>query len=103
MEARDIVRRAGLVVLALGLLLAATLAAAYLHLGAWTLPLGMAIAAAKAGLVVVIFMEQRQAGAAARLAAAAGLVWLALLLALTFADETTRPFIPQGFHTGTGD
>ncbi len=99
MGAAGMIRRAGLVLAALGLLLAATLVAAYLPLGPLKLPVALAIASGKAALVVLIFMEQTRAGPAARLALAAGLLWLGLLLGLTFADEGVRQRLPPGFHT----
>lgn len=69
---------------------ASAVLAAYLHLGRFALPVALGIATAKAGLVALVFMEQARAGAAARFAAAAGVLWLLLQLGLTFADVTTR-------------
>ena len=89
--------KAGLAWLALCLLLGATLGGAYLDIGAWKLPLAMTIAVAKAALVVVVFMELFSAGSATRFAALSGIIWLALLFALTFADEATRQHMPPGF------
>jgi cytochrome c oxidase subunit 4 len=90
-------RRAALVWLALTLALAATVAGAFLEIGAWKLPLALLIAAVKAGLVAGVFMELARAGAGARIAALVGLMWLALMLSLTFADEGTRQRLPEGF------
>ncbi len=100
MTAGRIALRAGAALLALCALLAATYGAAFAHLGAFALPVSMGIATAKAMLVMLIFMEQNRAGPAARFAAAAGVVWLLLLLGLTFADEGTRPRIesPENVH-----
>ena len=94
--------KAGLVWLGLIVLLGATLAGAYSAIGDWKLPLALAIALAKAALVLGIFMELGGAGASARLAALAGVLWLALLFGLTFADEGTRMRIPQGFPAAAG-
>ena len=90
-------RNAALVWVALSLALAATVAGAYLDIGIWKLPLALAIAAIKAALVAVIFMELTGAGAGSRIAAMVGLLWLALMMSLTFADETTRIRAPDGF------
>ncbi|WP_185999030.1 cytochrome C oxidase subunit IV family protein [Novosphingobium aerophilum] len=48
------------------------------------------IASAKAALILWFFMELRQEGGLARLAAIAGFVWLAILFTLTAADYLTR-------------
>ncbi|PVA08902.1 oxidase [Pelagivirga sediminicola] len=93
-------RKAALVWVALSLALAATVVGAYLDIGAWKLPLAMAIAAFKAALVAAIFMELTGAGAGTRIAALVGLLWLALMLSLTFADETTRAQSSDGFTQG---
>ena len=93
----QILRKAGLTWLALMLLLVATVIGAYSDIGAWKLPLSMAIAVAKTLLVMMLFMELWQASASARFAAMAGLVWLGLLFSLTFADEATREHTQPGF------
>ncbi len=90
-------RRSALVWLALTVLLAATLFGAHLPIGGWKLPLALTIAAAKAGLVVAIFMGLGQAIAAARVAALCGLLWVMLLLSLSMTDQTTRQRIAPGF------
>jgi cytochrome c oxidase subunit 4 len=80
--------------LALLALLAATLASAYVPMGAWNSALNLAIAAAKALLIALFFMELRRGPALARLAAAAGLIVLALLFSLSWADLATRTASP---------
>lgn len=94
-------RKAVLVWVGLSLALVATVVGAYLDIGAWKLPLAMAIAAFKAALVAAIFMELTGAGAGARIAALVGVLWLALMVSLTFADETTRAKAPDGFDQRT--
>ena len=96
-------RRAGLVWLALTALLIATLVGAYLPLGAWKPVVGLAIAAAKTALVVLIFMELASASALVRFAAVTGTLFLAVLFALTFADEATREHRPGAFPAGPID
>jgi len=79
-----------LVWLALLLLLAATLGAAFLPLGPAKPWIGYSIAAAKAGLVLWFFMDMRREGGLMRLATGAALLWIAFLLCLVAADYLTR-------------
>lgn len=51
---------------------------------------GFAIAGAKAGLVLLVFMQLRRASGLVRLAAACGLFWAAILFTLTLADVLSR-------------
>lgn len=78
---------------ALMLLLALTLGAAFLPLGAAKPWVGYAIATGKAGLILWFFMEMRREDGIARLAALAGFVWLMMLFALTAADYLTRGWV----------
>ena len=89
-SAYTIWRRNILVWLALLVLLLSTFGAAYLPLGAGNLVVGLAIAMIKAGLVVVFFMGLRQADSLIKLAAAAGIVWLTFMFALTLSDVLAR-------------
>ncbi|MCB2053364.1 MAG: cytochrome C oxidase subunit IV family protein [Geminicoccaceae bacterium] len=72
-------------------LLATTIGVSYLELGPWNPVLNLSIAAAKAFLIVWFFMHLNQSAGLVRLAAFAGLVWLALLFTLGLADWLTRP------------
>ena len=74
--------------------LAATVGAAYVPLGRWNLPVALAIAFAKATLVVLIFMHVRYSPRLTWIAVFAGLIWLAILLSLTLGDYATRRWIP---------
>ena len=76
--------------LALMLLLAASVASVWLHLGAGLLWTSMLIAIAKAGIVGWIFMELRQRQTLLRLVAASGLVILLLLAGLSLVDMLVR-------------
>lgn len=67
-------------------LLALTLASAYLKLGTLNLVLNLSIAGAKAALVAVVFMHLRQSHPVIRVIAAAGALWLLLLLGLGLSD-----------------
>ena len=83
-------RRNGLIWAALMLLLALTLGLAYVPMGLVTPAAGILIALAKAGLVILLFMELAKARPLIRLAAMAGVVFLAVLFALTLADVLSR-------------
>jgi cytochrome c oxidase subunit 4 len=76
--------------------LAATIAVAYVPLGAMNLPVALAIAFAKASLVVLVFMHVRYSPKLTWIAVFAGLVWLAILLTLTVADYATRDWLAPG-------
>ena len=75
---------------ALLVLLGLTFWLAYLPLGSLNLVIALGIAAAKAGLVVLLFMELRSSNDIVRLAAAAGVLWLVIMFLLTVADYATR-------------
>jgi cytochrome c oxidase subunit 4 len=92
--------KAAAIWLALSAALCATVVGAYLDIGSWKLPLALAIATLKAVLVGALFMELISAGTSARIAVLAGVMWLALLISLTFADEATRLHLPAGFASG---
>ena len=71
-------------------LLALTTALAFVPLGSANLFISLGVAAAKALLVLVLFMELRAGSSLIRAAAAAGFFWLAIMIALTTADYTHR-------------
>ena len=75
---------------ALLLLLAITTGAAFLPLGPFNIAVALAIAAAKALLVLLFFMELVRSSGLVRAFAVAGFFWLLILLALTSADYLTR-------------
>ncbi|MGA1858073.1 cytochrome C oxidase subunit IV family protein [Azospirillum sp. 11R-A] len=78
-------------------LLAATLALAYVPMpGPLNLVLALGISAAKALLVLALFMKLFRAPALTRAAAAAGLFWLAVLFVLSATDYLTRKVEPAG-------
>ena len=76
--------------LALLALLAATTASSLVPLGPWNSVINFGIAAAKAFLVAMVFMELRRAGALIRLVALVGLLMLGLLFGLSWTDYSTR-------------
>ena len=75
-------------------LLALTIAASFAPLGRVLPFVSYAIAIAKTGIVVWIFMEMRLRDGLQRIALATGLAWIAILLVLLFADELTRGWPP---------
>lgn len=75
---------------ALLVLLIAAVAVVWLPSGAWSTALSMLIAAAKALLVVLIFMRARHHAGASRLFVFGGFLWLVILFTLTFTDYWTR-------------
>lgn len=79
-----------LVWLALLVLLAVTLLAAHLNLGAFNVAAALGIAAVKSLVVAMLFMGLNRSEALVRLAAAAGFFWLVILFALTLSDFLTR-------------
>lgn len=80
--------------LALMGLLAATLASSYIPMGSWNTVVNMGISCAKALVIALFFMHLRQAGPLLRIAALAGLIWLALLFGLSATDFATRTMAP---------
>ena len=89
-EAGRIWRKNLLVWAALLALLAATFVLAHIPLGAFNTPMGLAISAMKAALVLLLFMGLWRSRAIMALAAGAGLFWLGILFALTLSDVLTR-------------
>jgi cytochrome c oxidase subunit 4 len=78
------------VLLALLALTAATTWAAVLPLGAWHVPVALCIAAGKTALVAAWFMGLPRSPRLVRMAAAAGVFWLLVLMSLTLTDVVAR-------------
>lgn len=72
------------------LLLASTVGASFLELGAWAPATAVTIAFAKAVLIVLFFMHVRYEVSLVRVFSVAGILWLTLLLALLLSDYLTR-------------
>ena len=71
-------------------LLALNVTLAYAPFAVDHLATSLGIAVVQASIVLVFFMQLSRAGGLIRLAAIAGLLWLGVLLVLTFADILTR-------------
>lgn len=75
---------------ALLVLLALTVAAGFAGLGAWSIVVSLGIAVLKALLIALFFMRLGNAGVLLRLTALSGVLWLSILLLLSFADYAQR-------------
>ena len=78
------------VYIALLALLASTIGAAYLPIGGWNNLVAVGIAAIKATLVILFFMNVRNSPNLTRIYVMVGFVWLSILIVLTLADYFTR-------------
>jgi cytochrome c oxidase subunit 4 len=74
----------------LAVLLVVTVLAAEFDLGYANTPIALAIAITKAALIVLFFMHVRYAPPLVRVFATSGLLWVAIMFALTLADVLTR-------------
>lgn len=72
-----------------------TSAASYVDVGEWNIVVALLIAVTKASLVVWIFMGVRHVTTLTRLFVAAGLVWLFIMILITFSDYRTRSWTYQ--------
>lgn len=79
-----------MIFLALMVLTVVTVAVAYQDLGMFNDVVALAIAMAKALLVVLFFMHVKYSTRLTALTAAGGLIWLGILIALTLNDYLTR-------------
>jgi cytochrome c oxidase subunit 4 len=68
-----------------------TVVAAYKDLGQWNIVIALAIATFKATLVVLFFMHARYSPKRTQLVVVCAVFWLAIMLALTLSDYSTRP------------
>lgn len=78
-------------------LLAATVVAAQMELGAWHATVALAISLVKTVLIVLYFMHVREEPGIVRIFSAAGFCWLVILLVITLGDYAARPdVVPAG-------
>jgi cytochrome c oxidase subunit IV len=75
-------------------LLALTWSIGYIDLGPFNLIVALAIAITKAMLVVLFFMHIKGSSRLLHLAAAAGVLWLLIMLTLTLSDYASRNWVP---------
>lgn len=83
---------------ALMVLLFATVGAAYVNLGPLNIYVAMSIAIVKAVLVVLYFMHVRYSTTLTMVTAAAGFLWLILLLGITAMDYISRHWIAGAYQ-----
>jgi cytochrome c oxidase subunit 4 len=93
------VRRMILTWVALMMLLGLNMGSAFLPLGNWNLVLNLAFAAAKALLIMAVFMQLARRSGLMRIVAATGFLWLAFLFTLSLADYLTRASVPGWMPT----
>jgi cytochrome c oxidase subunit IV len=72
-----------------------TVAVSYLELGEWNIVVALTIALIKASMVAWIFMGVRYSTTLTKLFCVAGLVWLAIMILITFSDYTSRSWTYQ--------
>lgn len=72
-----------------------TVQAAKIDLGRGNIILALAIAVTKMTLVVLFFMHGKYSSRRTKLVIVSGFFWLAIMLALTLADYTTRHHEPS--------
>ena len=89
----DSVKTYATIWVALLILTAATTAVAYVDLGAFSVVAALTIAVIKMLLVALFFMHLRHSTHLTRLVVTGGLVWLMILLLLSFADFLTRGWL----------
>ncbi len=82
------------VLAALLALLTLSAVSALIKLGTWNTVINMGIAAAKALLVMSVFMHETEARRLTRVASALGFVWLTMLVGLALFDFLTRSVVP---------
>ena len=87
-----------MVYIALMILLALTVGAAFIDLGPLNLVVALAIAVTKAVLIVLFFMHIRYANPLSRLFAGIGFFWLLILFSQTLADYITRNWLTSPGH-----
>jgi cytochrome c oxidase subunit 4 len=71
-----------------------TTGVAFVNLGKWNTVVALAIAVAKASLVVLFFMHLRWSSGLLRMVLLSATMWFAILVALTLSDEFTRQWTP---------
>ena len=70
-----------------------TVGIAYVDLGAANIYVALGIAAFKATVVVLYFMHVKYSSPLVQLSAAAGFIWLAIMLSFTSTDYVTRDYV----------
>ena len=79
---------------ALVFLTGATTAVAYVDLGVFNVVVAMSIAVVKMLLVALFFMHLRYSNALLKVVVLGGVLWLAILVAMTLGDFFSRGWLP---------
>ena len=82
-------------------LLVLTVGANFVNLGPFNVAAALAISVAKALVIILFFMEVRYSNPLVWLFAAAGFIWLVLLLVFIQSDYRTRGWSGQNWRGGT--
>jgi cytochrome c oxidase subunit 4 len=80
---------------ALMVMTALTVFAAFVNLGSFNAPVALAIAIFKATLVILFFMHVKYSSRLTKLTVATGLFFLVILLTETMMDYASRGFLPM--------
>src|SRR2546422_3364330 len=80
---------------ALLVLLALTVGAAYIHLGRLNPVVALSIAVIKAVIIMLYFMHLRYSMRLTWVFAGAGFAWLAIMFVLALGDYLARPYMPK--------
>jgi len=78
------------------LLTLVTVDVAFFNFGMMNIYIALAVATTKATLVILFFMHVRYQPSLMAVFAAAGFVWLLILLTFTLSDFVTRGWLPVG-------
>jgi cytochrome c oxidase subunit 4 len=78
---------------ALMVLTGATVGLAFVNLGVFNVTVALAVAVAKAALVVMFFMHMKYSSPLIKLVGFAAVVWLSMLLLITLSDYLTRGWL----------
>jgi len=89
----DSVKTYAAVWIVLLILTAVTTTVAYVDLGPFSVVVALTIAAVKMLLVALFFMHIRHSTKLTKLVVAGGMLWLAILMALTLADYVSRAWL----------
>jgi cytochrome c oxidase subunit IV len=81
-------------IIVLLILLAANWTIGYVDLGPFNLVVALAIAITQALIIALFFMHMKGSNRLLHLAAAAGVIWLLIQIALTLSDYFTRGWVP---------
>jgi len=90
----DSIKTYTLVFLSLLLLTGATTVVATIDLGAFNVVMALFIAVVKMMLVALFFMHLRHSTILTKVVVGGGMLWLGILLAMSFSDFATRGWLP---------